>query len=77
MNYKEFLMTKMEIAKDSGFEVTEGQINKALMPHQRDAVMWALRGGADAHYLNRSDSERRYRNWNSANWHPTTKAAKL
>ena len=45
MNYKEFLMTKMEIAKDSGFEVTEGQINKALMPHQRDAVMWALRGG--------------------------------
>ena len=41
-------MSKMEIAKESGFEVTEGQINKALMPHQRDAVMWALRGGRRA-----------------------------
>ena len=48
MDYKEFLMTKMEIAKDSGFEVADDQINKALMPHQRDAVRWALKGGRRA-----------------------------
>ena len=48
MNYKEFLMTKMEIAKDSGFEIDKAEINPALKPHQRDAVQWALRGGRRA-----------------------------
>ena len=48
MNYKEFLMSKMEIAKDSGFHVNRSEINQALMPHQKDAVQWALRGGRRA-----------------------------
>ncbi len=48
MNYREFLQTKVELARDTGFEVEDGQINKRLMPHQRDAVRWALRGGRRA-----------------------------
>lgn len=54
MNYQEFLKTKVEIAKETGFEVDPEKINKALKPHQRDSVIWALRG-ADEHYLNLSD----------------------
>ena len=41
-------MTKMEIAKDSGFEIDKSEINAVLKPHQRDAVQWALRGGRRA-----------------------------
>ena len=48
MNYLEFLKSKIEIAKDSGFEVEPSKVNKALKPHQKDAVMWALRGGRRA-----------------------------
>lgn len=48
MNYREFLQTKVEIAKDTGFDVPESEINPRLMPHQRDAVRWALRGGRRA-----------------------------
>jgi DNA modification methylase len=48
MEYLEFLKSKIEIAKDSGFEVDEKEINTALKPHQRDAVIWALRGGRRA-----------------------------
>lgn len=48
MTYKEFLESKVELAIDRGFEVQPDQINKALKPHQRDAVMWALRGGCRA-----------------------------
>lgn len=48
MNYLEFLKTKIDIAKDSGFEVTPEEINPALKPHQKDAVIWALKGGRRA-----------------------------
>lgn len=48
MEYLEFLKSKIEIAKDSGFEVDKKEINPALKPHQRDAVVWALRGGRRA-----------------------------
>ena len=48
MDYKEFLKTKIEIAKESGFIVDNSKINSALKPHQRDAVVWALRGGCRA-----------------------------
>lgn len=48
MNYKEFLQTKVETAPESGFEIDKNRINKALKPHQRDAVAWALRGGCRA-----------------------------
>ena len=48
MEYIDFLRTKIDIAKETGFEVTPDKINKALKPHQRDAVIWALRGGKRA-----------------------------
>ena len=48
MNYNEFLHTKVEVAPLSGFEVCPEDINPALKPHQRDAVMWAVKGGRRA-----------------------------
>lgn len=48
MTYKEFLESKIELAQDSGFAVDPAKINKALKPHQRDAVIWALKGGRRA-----------------------------
>ena len=48
MTYKEFLQTKVEIAKDSGFEISPNEVNAVLKPHQRDAVVWAVRGGKRA-----------------------------
>lgn len=50
--YYEFLKTKMELSKERGFEVDPDKINKALMPHQRDAVCWALKGGCRALFEN-------------------------
>ncbi|MBR6030191.1 MAG: DNA methylase N-4 [Clostridia bacterium] len=38
----------MVIAPESGFDVSPEEINPALKPHQRDAVMWALKGGKRA-----------------------------
>lgn len=48
MEYQDFLKSKIEIAADSGFEINAEEMNPALKPHQRDAVMWALRGGRRA-----------------------------
>lgn len=48
MTYQDFLKSKIEIAAESGFEVSEPEINPALKEHQRDAVRWALRGGRRA-----------------------------
>ena len=46
MEYKEFIKSKVAIAKQSGFDATE--LNKALFPHQADSVRWALKGGRRA-----------------------------
>ena len=48
MTYKEFLETKIELATESGFVVDPKKVNKVLKPHQRDAVVWALKGGRRA-----------------------------
>lgn len=48
MEYLEFLKSKIELATDSGFEIEPCKLNKALKPHQKDAVAWALRGGRRA-----------------------------
>lgn len=48
MTYREFLESKVELATDSGFAIDPAVINPALMPHQRDAVVWALKGGRRA-----------------------------
>ena len=46
MEYKEFLKTKVAVAKQTGFEVNE--VNRALFPHQADTVRWCLKGGKRA-----------------------------
>ena len=48
MNYQEFLHTKIEQAPQTGFYIPKEDIHPALKPHQRDAVLWALRGGRRA-----------------------------
>ena len=48
MTYDDFLHTKVEVAPVSGFEVRPEDINPVLKPHQRDAVMWAVKGGRRA-----------------------------
>lgn len=48
MNYSEFLQKKIDIASESGFEISEEEINPKLLPHQRDAVRWAVKGGRRA-----------------------------
>ena len=48
MTYKDFLETKIELATESGFVVDPKKVNKVLKPHQRDAVVWALKGGRRA-----------------------------
>lgn len=48
MEYIEFLKNKIDIAPKSGFDVKESEINPVLKPHQRDAVIWAIKGGRRA-----------------------------
>lgn len=48
MNYAEFINSKIDVAKESGFAVSPDEVNPALKPHQRDAVVWALKGGRRA-----------------------------
>lgn len=43
--YDQFLDDKIEVAKESGFEISLDEINPALKPHQKLAVQWAVRGG--------------------------------
>lgn len=47
-NYTDFLHTKIEIARSSGFDVAAEDVNPVLKPHQRDAVIWAVHGGKRA-----------------------------
>lgn len=44
-NYDDFLNSKIELAKVTGFEIDDSEINPILLPHQRDAVRWAVAGG--------------------------------
>ena len=46
--YIEFLKSKIEIAPETGFDVKASEIHPILKPHQRDAVIWALKGGRRA-----------------------------
>lgn len=38
MEYRAFLESKIETAPVSGFDISADMLNKALKPHQRDAV---------------------------------------
>ena len=48
MEYTEFIKTKVPAATVSGFDIPGNEINPALLPHQRDAVRWAVKGGRRA-----------------------------
>lgn len=48
LNYDDFLHTKVTVAPVSGFEVKPEDVNPALKPHQRDAVIWSCKGGRRA-----------------------------
>lgn len=48
MDYINFLKAKIDIAPITGFEIGADDVNPVLMPHQRDAVIWAVRGGRRA-----------------------------
>lgn len=48
VTYQEFLQGKIDIAVETGFEIDPAEVNPALKPHQRDAVVWALKGGRRA-----------------------------
>ncbi len=45
LTYVEFLENKIDVAPLSGIEIDESEVHPALKPHQRAAVMWAVRGG--------------------------------
>ncbi|WP_303223989.1 DNA methyltransferase [Butyricimonas faecihominis] len=46
--YYNFLRGKINIAPESGFEVLPEDVSSVLKPHQRDSVIWAIRGGRRA-----------------------------
>lgn len=48
IDYMDFLSSKIDIARESGFAVSPDVVNPALKPHQREAVLWAIRGGRRA-----------------------------
>ena len=47
-DYIDFLKAKMDIAPESGFEISPDEVNPILIPHERDAVIWGVRGGRRA-----------------------------
>ena len=48
MSYLDFLNSKVCVSPDTGFDVSLEEVNPKLKPHQRDAVIWALKGGRRA-----------------------------
>lgn len=48
VTYQEFLEGKIDVAPLTGLDVKSEQLSPALKPHQRDSVLWALRGGRRA-----------------------------
>ena len=48
VNYLEFLKSKIKVAPDACFEITEDHVHPILKPHERDSVMWMVRGGRRA-----------------------------
>jgi DNA modification methylase len=46
--YAEFLSAKVKLAEGDGFPCEVDEVNPLLLPHQRDVVVWAVRGGRRA-----------------------------
>lgn len=47
-NYQQFLKNKVIISEDFGFDIDEKTINSFAKPHQKDVVLWGLKGGRRA-----------------------------
>ncbi len=48
MNYLDFMKSKIRVAPETGFSVSEQELSPALKPHQKASVLWALKGGRRA-----------------------------
>ena len=48
MNYIDFLKSKIVVAPDKGIVIQESELSPVLKPHQKDTVIWALKGGQRA-----------------------------
>lgn len=48
MEYKEFLESKIVIAEDYGFDLNPDKLTPCLLHHQKDIVVWCLKGGRRA-----------------------------
>lgn len=48
ISYLDFLRSKVVQAPESGFDLEPSELSPALKPHQRAAVLWALKGGRRA-----------------------------
>lgn len=46
--YEQFLKNKVRLAKQSGFDIDEADINPALKPHNKLMVKWLVQGGRRA-----------------------------
>ncbi|MFB4306923.1 DNA methyltransferase [Actinomadura sp. GTD37] len=51
-DYRAFLEAKAQLATTTGLDVHPDEVNPVLKPHQRDAVIWAVRGGRRAIFAN-------------------------
>lgn len=47
-SYEAFLRQKFDFHRDYGFDVDEADLSPCLLPHQRDIVRWAIKGGRRA-----------------------------
>jgi hypothetical protein len=48
MNYLDFLKQKMNLPKDHGIDIDDSELLPQLLPHQKDIVKWAIKGGRRA-----------------------------
>ncbi|SMC64054.1 DNA methyltransferase [Sporomusa malonica] len=46
--YHDFLLSKIALATDAGFEISPDEVNPIAKPHQRDSIVWAIKGGKRA-----------------------------
>ena len=45
MEYIEFLKSKIDIAPETGFEISPEEVSTVCKGHQRDTIVWAIKGG--------------------------------
>jgi DNA modification methylase len=46
--YEDFIAAKAQVAVPAGLDIDPALVHPALLPHQRDIVLWAIRGGRRA-----------------------------